>query len=161
LLVTERESRIRLGEEVNMLWWYIGDWGKLVDKPRRDFPSLALALVVGADLASFVREPPGPYGATAILKRSLASSADRTIKLAEAVEALPQTDLVAISVAPPPDDGDLFPVHFAMSSARDNGNGRWQTVFERVTGLKPDVKLPRHHLALQAYRERVLLNAGT
>lgn len=158
-LTAERNARDRIGEEVNMLWWYIGEGGRLVDKPRKDFPDLALAMIVGADLASFVREVPGPYGAAAILNRSLGSAANQSIRLTDAVDALSESDLAAILVEPPQDGGDLFPIHFAMKSAHDNGIAQWQTVFERVTGLKSKLKMTRYQLALQVYRERVLLNA--
>ncbi|MGD0023829.1 MAG: GTPase-associated system all-helical protein GASH, partial [Xanthobacteraceae bacterium] len=40
----------RMAEELDMLWWHIGDWSELLDKPRGNVPEKAVAVVSGAEL---------------------------------------------------------------------------------------------------------------
>ena len=155
ILDIERASRRRLSDELDMLWWYIGNSGKLIDKPRSTVPELALPMFVGSDLACLVRDFPGPYGAKAILRRTLLPNAEKLITLSKAIESFEVKDLEAISIDVV--NGDLFPIHFAMKSALNNGKGKWAKVFEKTTGLKATSKFSYYQLALLAYRERLLL----
>jgi GTPase-associated system helical domain len=155
----ERRLSNRLSEELNMLWWYVGEWSKLVDKPRNTTGDKAKAIFFGADLATFVDSLPGPYGATAILRKSLASKASMTTTLFDAVDSLDKDEIEAIRTELPNSDGDLFPVTLAVKYAREVGKGHWRTPFEKVTGLQSDLKLSKHQLSVQMYREQVILNS--
>jgi hypothetical protein len=58
-----KNDAVRMAEEIDMLWWHIGDWSDLLDKPRGSVPEQAVAVVSGTELGGLVRQLPGPYGA--------------------------------------------------------------------------------------------------
>ncbi|MGC2786241.1 MAG: GTPase-associated system all-helical protein GASH, partial [Roseiarcus sp.] len=64
-----RGDIVRLAEEVDMLWWCIGDWHELLDKPRTETAAGLRMVVSGIELGAMVRKLPGPYGAHGILRR--------------------------------------------------------------------------------------------
>ena len=65
-----RGDIVRLAEEVDMLWWCIGDWHELLDKPRTETAAGLRMVVSGIELGAMVRKLPGPYGAHGIREGS-------------------------------------------------------------------------------------------
>lgn len=147
-IAASRGDTQRLAEEVDMLWWHLGDWSDLVGKSRSKIKGVALPLVSGIELGSLVQRIPGPYGAYGLLSRS-ASSVDNTT-LTAAIKSLSKDDVTKLaSTQPlPAFTRPLFPVHAALSGG--------------VNDLKSvsDIELDALDIALQAYRERMLINYG-
>ncbi len=149
----------RLAEELDMLWWHVGGWSELLDKPWSALAGESVCIVAGIDLAVLVRTLPGPYGAQGILSRTL-SDGDKENDLTSAVDGLTKEQASALVAAVPDGFADLFPVHSAiMLKAESNGSG-WKTTFTTQTGLPKALKLSGLRAATQAYFERLLMVAG-
>lgn len=145
----------RLAEEVDLLWWHIGDWSACLGRPLAHVPERGRPLIVGADLASLVRALPGPYGLAGILHRSLGEDADRPLTLQEAVDSLDPEDLKEAYL--PCTDTDILPIHTAIQLRVDRGEGAWRESFTRICGLSCDVPLSAYKIGLQAMWESSLV----
>lgn len=156
-LAAANRRQDRLAEEIDLLWWHIGGWGKAVEKPLSEINANARPLIVGADTGAFIRQPPGPYGVAAILRRSIGESASSLLSLHSAIDALEPTELDSLVHGVSPVVGGIFPVHTALSFAKANGKNEWHTSYKRQTGLEPEVEIRSVDLALQTFRERILL----
>ena len=151
-----RTDVIRLAEEVDMLWWHIGDWSETLGRPRTGVPQQALGIASGVELGDFVRQVPGPYGAYGILRRSLGATSDAKINLKDAVSSLGE-DVTKFAAELPQSAMPVFPVHAAMRLAAERGRDGWDTAFGQVAGDVKDFTLSHFELAVQAFRERVLI----
>lgn len=151
-----------LREELEMLWWYVGGWSKVLDKPFGELDLSVAAVMAGIDLAALVRTPPGPVAARAILHRLIwtgRKSKAASIPVKDAVDALPDDTLQqlkfgdALKSVP-----DLCPVLTALQKATEIGKGTaWHGAFRRVTSLKEDFAFKPLDLAMQVYREAMLI----
>jgi hypothetical protein len=151
-----RSDVIRLAEEVDMLWWHIGDWSECLDMARTELPKAVVGVVSGVELGRFVRRVPGPFGAYGILRRTLSKLSDKKAKLKDVVDAL--TDRAAKLASPIPASATaVFPVHAAMLLSSKHGPEAWPSQFEENVGRLSDFELPHLDLAIQAFRERVLI----
>ncbi len=148
----------RLAEEVDLLWWHIGDWSECLGRPIAHVPEAGRGLIAGADLAAMIRVLPGPYGTTGILRRSLGQDAEQSMTLREAVEALDPDDLKRAYASCT--DTDILPVHAAVQLCLDRGHGAWGQAFEKACGVSSEAPLTRHKIALQAFWERSLVKHG-
>lgn len=151
-----------LREEVEMLWWHVGGWSRLLDKPFAELDLGLAAVLAGVDMADMSRSAAGPAAAPAILQRTL--FAGRKIKAAKitihsAVDALPhdQFDNLGLSsnLAATP---EICPVLTAYAKAKEIGIGTtWHAAYAKATGLGAEAAFGPLELAMQAYRERLLL----
>jgi hypothetical protein len=153
-----------LREEVEMLWWHIGGWSRILEQPFADLPVPVAAVMAGLDLADISQTLTGPVAAPAILHRTITS--ERKTKLSkailkDAVDALPVDAFERLSLG----DAlasvlDACPVLTAFVKAGEIGSGdTWHVAYTRTTGLSPDASFQPLDLALQVYRERLLLTA--
>jgi len=154
-----RNDVVRLAEEVDMLWWHVGDWSEMLDQSRADIPKEAVGIVSGVELGDFVRQLPGPYGAYGILRRTLGKTSDRKAKLKDAVSSLGD-DVKKVAFALPRSAFSVFPVHAAMRLAGDNAQSGWTAAFDQVAGDVKDFDLNYFEVAVQTFRERVLIKYG-
>ena len=152
-----RGDVIRLAEEVDMLWWHIGDWSETLDRPRTGLPKEAIGVVSGFELGDFVRDVPGPYGAYGILRRTLGKTSDRKAKLKDAVSSIGE-DVKKFARQLPQSTMAVFPVHAALDMAADRGRDDWAAAFDQAASDIKDFDLSYFELAVQAFRERVLIN---
>lgn len=151
-----------LREELEMLWWYVGGWSKVLDKPFGELDLSVAAVMAGIDFAALVRTPPGPVAARAILHRLIwtgRKSKSASIPVKDAVDALPDDTLQqlkfgdALKSVP-----DLCPVLSALRKAAEIGKGTaWHGAFRKVTGFKEDLAFKPLDLAMQVYREAMLI----
>lgn len=152
-----------LREEVSMLWWYIGGWSRSLDKPFADMDVGLAALMAGLDLAHLTQGKSGPAAAPAILQRLVIGSrsgGDEKISLRSAVEALPAGVFQRLAI---PKNvsmvGDICPILTALTKADDiGGDGAWLTAFKKTSGLDATLTLSPIELAMQVYRESLLLS---
>jgi hypothetical protein len=151
-----RRDNLRLAEEVDMLWWHVGDWSNILDVPRTALSKKSVGLVSGVDLGSMVKSSPGPYGAYGILKQSLGKDYDKTTSLIDAVTGLEGVQLTRLSFDKAP---DVFPVLTALRLAAAGND--WTEQFAKLVPSAAGEKLTHFELATQAYRERVsMTNVG-
>jgi hypothetical protein len=151
-----QKDTIRLAEEVDMLWWHIGDWSEKLGRSRTELPERAVGLVSGIELGRFVRDLPGPLGAFGVLRRTLAKQSETKIKLDEAVESLGD-DVGKIALEIPNSAMAVYPVHAAIQLASQYGRDTWQSKFDAQVGLLKEFELSNFDLSVQAFRERSLL----
>jgi hypothetical protein len=154
-LFTENQ---RLAEEVDLLWWHIGNWSDCLARPMAHVPERGRGLIAGADLASMIRALPGPYGIAGLLRRSLGEGADQPMALREAVDALDPQDLK--KAYPTCTDTDILPIHTAIQLRVDRGEGAWFESFTRTCGSGFDVPLSAYMIGLQAMWESSLVKSG-
>jgi hypothetical protein len=147
-IAADRADTQRLTEEVDMLWWHLGDWSDLVGKTRSKINGAVAPLVSGIELGSLVQRIPGPYGAYGLLSRSASSAAKTT--LTTTIASLGKEDFAKLASpqALPAWTRPLFPVHAALSGGVDD--------LKSVS----DIELDAYDIAVQAYRERMLINYG-
>lgn len=154
-----RNDVAKLAEEVDMLWWHIGDWHELLGKPRSSTSAETRMLASGVELGELVRQLPGPYGAYGILRRIAGSDGEGKTSLRRTIKALSQNDAVKLSKELPLSSGPLFPVHAALQSFARHGV-EWEADFAKSVPEIVDVEMSFFDIGLQAYRERALIQYG-
>lgn len=145
-----RQDNLRLAEEVDMLWWHVGDWSNILDIPRTSISKKSVSLVSGMDLGAMVKFSPGPYGAYGILKQSLGKECDKVTSLIDAVGGLEALQLARLKFDRTP---DVFPVLTALRLASEGGD--WADRFAKSAPDAASKKMTHFELAVQSYRERV------
>jgi hypothetical protein len=160
ILKTAHTENMRLAEEIDLLWWHIGGWSELLERPLALLPKRYLPIVVGADLACMIRALPGPYGANAILRRALGPDADARQSLAEVVTTMDVEDLARIIPSPPAGCSDILALHSAGRAVVEHGKKALGDSFERTTGISQNAEMTCYELALQTFRERMLMLHG-
>lgn len=155
-----RDDVIRLAEEVDMLWWHIGDWSEALQRPRSDLPTATLAVVAGIELGNFVRSLPGPYGAYGVLRRSLGRADDHKTRLTQVITSIGYGDVKKLAHDLPRSAMTIFPVHAAMWLAAERGDDSWLTAFNQIANDLENSEVGEFDLAVQAFRERVLIKYG-
>ena len=153
-----------LREETAMLWWHIGSWSRLLERPFLDLDQSLAAVLVGVDLAELSRTPQGPVAAPELLWRTLSRGrVDSTAKvsLKTAVDAFLKekvSDKLKFGERLK-DAAETCPVLTALFKASEVGDA-WPTPFKTATGgLSAEWELTPLALAKQVYRERLLLKA--
>ena len=159
-LSSARGDVVRLAEEVDMLWWHIGDWHEILEKPRYGAPAETKMLASGIELGAFVRQLPGPYGAYGLLRRISGSDADGKTTLRDAVKSLSEGDARKLSKDVPSSSKSLFPIHAAIQSVAERGAAGWESEFVKAVPDIVDLGMSFFDLGIQAYRERALINYG-
>jgi hypothetical protein len=154
-----REDVARLAEEVDMLWWCIGDWHELLKKPRADTAAGLKMVVSGIELGAMVHELPGPYGAYGILRRISGAEAAGKSSLQAAVKSLTQDDARKLSKDIPDGLKPLFPIHTAIGLVVQYGTA-WESEFSKAIPDLGSLELSHYELGIQAFRERALVVHG-
>lgn len=142
-------------EELQMLWWLIGERSEDLACSFDDLPNAARPLVLAKELASHTLLPPGPPTVRAILSRAKLAGKEKVV-LVDAVAAAPfewLKSLVSSQVASPVTQ----PLHFAIARQVETGPGKaWVAGWAAATDLPQDTALPPLTLAELFYRERLL-----
>jgi hypothetical protein len=151
-----------LREEVEMLWWHVGGWSRLLDKPFAELDIGLAAVLAGIDMADMSRSSAGPAAAPAIFQRTLAAGRKTQaamIAIHSAVDALPQDQFDHLGLSSKlPAVPEICPVLTAYAKAREIGFGSaWHVAYAKATGLEAGTTFGPLELAMQAYRERLLL----
>jgi hypothetical protein len=153
-----------LREEVDILWWHIGGWSRLLDVPFSELAMGTAAALAGLDVAELSRTFLGPVAAPALIQRTLTGGRKEKLGKAtikEAVDGLPEGALDKLV----PAEGlaglpDICPVLTAFAKARESGPGSaWHAAFRRNSGLTEEVGFRALDLAMQVFRERMILFA--
>jgi hypothetical protein len=145
-------------EETDILWWLYGERSR--DSGGHFSELKASACVVGAkELADLVRVIPGPFGSEAFLSKMLVVAGLDKASTAETISAVPaelrsqlvdHKELQAVI--------DLCPTHLAIQKCNEHaGKKSWLSAFQATSGFKATDKTRAINLALQTYRERMLL----
>lgn len=150
-----------LYEELEILWWYVGGWSKILNKPFGELDLAVAAVMAGIDLAEMVQTPPGPVAAQAILHRLMwtgRKSKAVSLTLNNAVNAMSDEEIQKLKFGNSlKDTPDICPVLTALQKAAEIGKGTaWHGAFRKATTLKEDLSFKPLDLAMQVYRETML-----
>jgi len=159
-----REFKTQLSEvqeEVDMLWWYVGGWSLMLERPFSELSKPLSAVTAGLDLASLTKKPLGPAAAPALLQRLISGTPNKEVgktSLQDAVDALPRELFANLKLGSGPKQApDICPVLAALSKAAEIGaSPAWQEAFKATAHIEPDTTLHPFELAMQVYRERLL-----
>jgi hypothetical protein len=153
-----------LREEVAMLWWHIGGWSRLLDAPFSEMPIATAAVMAGVDMSDLSRTFVGPVAAPAMLHRTLAAGRKQKlgkVTIKDAVDGTESADLEKLDFgAALATVADICPVLIAFAKAREIGSGTaWHAAYKKASGLNPTAEFSAMDLAVQAFRERMMLVA--
>lgn len=133
-----------------------------LDKPFVGLDLGLTAVLAGVDMADMSRSATGPAAAPAIFQRIIiAGRKGRTAKIAikDAVDALPRDQLDRLKL--PNALGtvsEICPVLTAFAKAKESGaSPAWHMAYANTTGLDAGAAFAPLDLAVQAFRERLLL----
>ena len=153
-----RTENIGLAQELDMLWWNMGNWSDLLEKHRDQLSSDELAISSAIELGGFVPSPPGPYGAYGILRHSLGAQSNAKTTLKKTITAI-VGDVAKLNPDVTVGAMPLLPVSAAIMHVAANGATKWSAL-KQVIGNALTVEVSYFELAVQSYRERVLINQG-
>ncbi|MDB5555346.1 MAG: hypothetical protein JWL86_5330 [Rhizobium sp.] len=159
-ITSARSDITRLAEEVDMLWWCIGDWHELLGKPRADTAAGLKLVVSGIELGAMVRHLPGPFGAHGILRRIAGADADGKSSLKAAMKLLSEDDARKLSLKISEAALPLVPVHAAIQAVANFGSAGWEAEFGKIVPDLATARMSPAELGYQAFRERALLTHG-
>lgn len=149
--------QITLGEEeLQMLWWLIGNHSSVMGVPFTEVDATLKPLAFGKELGQLTEVSPGPASVTALLSR--AGISDEALKVSDAINAADVdwsreiTQSKRISPV-------TTPLHFALEKRVEVGsNDAWLPVWVSMTGLPAEASMSAVALAELFYREHLFLH---
>lgn len=154
-----KENR-RLAEEVDLLWWHLGQWSYVLDRPLADVDPAALPFVIGNDVASMVSVLPGPHGALGIIRRALAGTELESQKVSDTLRSLQSADRALVLKQSRAGAKDIAVLSCGLQLIEDEPSASQAAAFKRATSIAFDTKLTRYEIARQAYYERLFIKHG-
>lgn len=142
-------------EELNMLWWVLGERSDGVKKIFTAIPERQRPLILGAELADATTYLPGPRSIGGLLTRAGLES-KHTLTIPDAVNACDKAWLEPLSnnkaVSPLSQ-----PIHFAIQRKLETGDeASWISGWAGSCGLDATLSFPSLTLGTLFYRERLL-----
>ncbi|WP_061209306.1 GTPase-associated system all-helical protein GASH [Leptospira borgpetersenii] len=167
LLITEG---IFLKEEINILWWHIGGYSSILENPYSEL-SINLGIpLAGLELADLSQSLTGPVSAPALLHRTLlgikkvkptkkTTSTKETVSIKEIVNEFPMEKYSKLGLNDIIKNyPELCPVLYGFYKCFEIGDQTaWGTSYKRDTHLDSQSSLAPLDLAIQVYRERLIL----
>jgi len=143
-------------EELQMLWWLIGQHSEEYDCPFNKVPPEAQPFVFARELADATEVLPGPRSIKAMLSRTLQKQRSK-IRVSDAVNAL-QASWLESAVEEREPSPVITPLHYAIKRQLETGEGdAWIAGWAAAAGVEQDFKLSRITLGELFYRERLLM----
>jgi hypothetical protein len=157
-------ARIR-EEEVEILWWLQSRFSKYLQKPFSDVGYVAGVFVFTTELADITKFVPGPESTVAVVAQALqlagAPSIGEEITIANATNATPREWREIVAERHKIDlSGLLTPLLMAIhKSLETDGPKEWLPVYKKASDIPSNRPFPLIQLAIQLFRERMLLMA--
>ena len=153
-----------LQEETAILWWHIGGWSRILEKPFIEIDPGLAAVMAGLDIADLSQTIAGPAAASAILHRTVMAGRDGTstkASIREAVEAFPVDAFEKLELSDKLKSvSDVCPVLTGFLKSHEIGESpAWESAFKKAAVFDTAVSFDLLDLAMQVYRERSLLAA--
>ncbi|ASL44121.1 hypothetical protein bAD24_I11565 [Burkholderia sp. AD24] len=161
-VLQELAARVEtLQQESDAFWWYVGEWSRSLNRPLDKLEPAARPLVSGFDLGSLARFPAGPAAASAVLYRIVERTGKEDVTIAQAVEAAPsEFGTVVAKREGLRDLCDICPILGAVALASDVGPApAWKQAYAKKSALNLEIEIEAEELAVQTYREALLLKA--
>ena len=143
-------------EELEMLWWLVGEYSNGYDRPFADIDGEAKPLVIASDLADMTNVLPGATAVRGMLLRAGLGGGDqmKICNTANAVEghwARKRCSKANVSVL-------ATPVHEALRRRIETGRGdTWIAGWAAATELPGNIAMSSFEVGLQFYREVLYL----
>ncbi|TXG87794.1 MAG: hypothetical protein E6R14_00670 [Thermomicrobiales bacterium] len=146
-------------EELQMLWWLIGQRSWDYDCSFDAVPPTVQPLVFSAELAAVTKIVPGPQSVKAMLSR--AGIKEQTeVPIAAAVKAAESTWLHKLVQECEPSPVTT-PIHFAIKRQLETGAGdAWVAGWAAATEVDAGYAVPALTLGTLFYRERLVMSMG-
>jgi len=157
-LVKLTAENVRLAEEVDLLWWHLGDWSHILKRPLETIAATSLPFVIGSDVAQMVNELPGPHGALGIIRKALGASADNRQTIEATLKAVEPDDRAKLLVGARDKDVIASLNHGLALLDDETTADSFAKTFQRRTALSPGAEMTRFEIATQAYFERLFIN---
>ena len=139
-------------EELEMLWWLMGEYSTSYGCSFAKVPAKARALVVAAELADMTKVLPGPAAIAALMARAGLSDKRKT-GIVSVVNAVSETWLgehVSVKYTSPL----VTPLHEAVKRRLETGeNEAWVAGWAAVAGLPGALEMSSLDIGMQFYRE--------
>ncbi|UPK12180.1 hypothetical protein IVA93_02855 [Bradyrhizobium sp. 155] len=146
-------------EELQMLWWLLGERSLDLDQPFDKVENTMQPLVFARELATRTVSSPGPVAITALLARSGLMSRGK-LSVVAAANAVP-ADWATKAVNQLPASPVTTPIHFALDKRVEAGApDAWAAHWSALCGLAEDASLTPLRLAELFYREHLFLTHG-
>ena len=151
-------------EELDILWWFVGGWSQVLERPFGDLDRALAPVMAGLDLARLTSSPGGHAAAPALLQRLITAGQKKgrsKVTIGEAVDAFPPDAFGHLQLR---DElkrvPDICPVLTALSRAHEIGlSPAWYASFRTASRLEPTAAFRPLDLAMQVYREALVLKA--
>ena len=143
-------------EELQMLWWLIGERSFDLDRPFKEVPEHPKPLLFAKELADLTGLVPGPVSLQSLLCKAGLTD-DPGLVIADAIESCPSEwmERTLKSLSPSP---VTHPIHFGMLRRGETGQGgAWIPGWAATVDVPADLKMSPLALATQFYRERLLI----
>lgn len=153
----------QLREEVDILWWFVGGWSKLLNQPFSEMSPSQAAILSGIDLADLSHTLAGPVAAPALLQRILSSVKKykgAKVPISEIIDSFPADKLALLALDSEVDSlADVCPVLYGLRKTQEVGIGpAWHAAFRKAAGLRETDTLAPLDLAIQIMRERTVIS---
>ena len=143
-------------EEIDMLWWLMGEYSTSYGCPFTQVPTKARPVVFSAELVEMTKVLPGPTSLPALLSRS-GLSGRRKSAIVSVVNAVSE-DWLAERVSTNSPSPLVTPIHEALKRRLETGEGEaWVAGWSAVTGLVETLELNPLEMAMQFYSEALYL----
>jgi hypothetical protein len=146
-------------EELQMLWWLLGERSLDLDLPFDKVDGAIQPMVFARELATRTVSSPGPVAIAALLSRSGLKSRGK-LSIVTAANALP-VDWATMAVGQFAASPVTTPVHFALDKRVEAGApDAWAAHWSALCALAADASLSPLRLAELFYREHLFLTYG-
>lgn len=158
--ITKRLVRqVSLGEEeLQMLWWLIGDYSWTLDAPFKDISDLVKPLVFGKELGNLAQISPGPASVAAMLSRAgVTGDSLSVLDVVNGADMKWAKEITKSKRLSPV----TTPLHFALETRCDiESNDAWLPLWASKSGLPSDTSMSAVQIAELFYREHLFLYVG-
>lgn len=143
-------------EELQMLWWLIGERSLDLNCKFSEIDRHFLPLALGRELAAMTEVLPGPVSIEGLLSRA-GVKVEREIVMAEAIDSSPEDWISSLIVDMEPSP-ILHPLHFAAKRRAEAGPEAWIKAWAATVGVEPRQTLREVEVGLLFYKESLLLS---
>ncbi|MFN3171235.1 MAG: GTPase-associated system all-helical protein GASH [Hyphomicrobiales bacterium] len=153
-------ENVRLAEEVDLLWWHLGGWSYMLERPLDTIEATSLPFVIGSDVAQMVNSLPGPHGALGIVRKALGASADDRQTIEATLKAVEPDDRAKLLVDAR-DKDVIASLNYGLALLDDvTMADSFEKTFQKRTALSSGAEMTRFDIAAQAYFERLFINGA-
>ena len=143
-------------EEMEMLWWVIGEYSSSYSCPFTRIPLNARSLVLPIELANMTKFSPGPTSIKALLSRG-GLFGGKKVGVVQVVNAV-REDWLRERVSTNLSSGLMTPIHEAVKRRMETGKGdAWVAGWAAVTQLPESLKMTPLQIGIQFYREALYM----